>query len=250
MHRIQADRCDGETVLEERPANRAKERPENRAKPTLVIFDCDGVLVDSEPISLAILTAGLNRIGVAIDVETVRERFAGTSMPSIMAHVLRDHAVALPEDFVVSLKAETLAAFDAGLAPMDGIAEALRGLAVPTCVASSSDPVRLRHSLTLTGLLPFFEGRIFSSSEVARGKPFPDLFLHAASCLDTAPGDCLVIEDSVPGVLAARAAGMRVVGFTGGGHWSHDRAGGPLATAGAECVFHDFRAFGTVLAVP
>lgn len=224
-----------------------QEKSSNRAKPSLVIFDCDGVLVDSEPISLAILTAGLNRIGVAIDFETVRERFAGTSMPSIMAQVLRDHAVTVPEDFVGSLKAETLAAFDAGLAPMDGIVEVLRSLAIPTCVASSSDPVRLRHSLTLTGLLPFFDGRTFSSSMVARGKPFPDLFHHAASCLGVAPGDCLVIEDSAPGVLAARAADMRVIGFTGGGHWRHDRAGRSLIGAGAERVFHDFRVFGSLL---
>ena len=204
--------------------------------PALVIFDCDGVLIDSEPISLARLTAGLNRIGVDIDVETVRARFAGTSMTSIMAAIEAQTGIVAPEGFVAEVKADTLAAFDRDLEAMTGIAEAVRALPVATCVASSSDPVRLRHSLTLTGLLPLFEGRVFSSSEVARGKPFPDLFLHAAAIMGVAPGACVVIEDSVPGVTAARAAGMRVLGFSGGSHWAHDRSGADLLEAGAERV--------------
>ena len=205
--------------------------------PALVIFDCDGVLVDSEPISLATLTRGLNGLGIAIDVETVRARFAGTSMTSIMEHVACDYGVAAPAGFVERVKAETLAAFEAELSAMAGIAEELEALRLPFCVASSSDPVRLRRSLGLTGLLPHFEGRIFSSVEVARGKPFPDLFLHAAQRMGFAPARCLVVEDSVPGVLAARAAGMRVAGFTGGGHWGHDRTGRDLIAAGAATVF-------------
>ena len=209
--------------------------------PALVIFDCDGVLVDSEPLSLACLTAGLNRIGVPIDVETVRARFAGTAMASIMAHVARDYAVTAPDGFVDAVKAETLAIFDAELRPMAGIAEAVASLGRPSCVASSSDPVRLRHSLGLTGLLPLFEGRIYSAVEVARGKPFPDLFLHAAARMGFPPDACLVIEDSVPGVTAARAAGMRVLGFTGGGHWRHDRSGADLLAAGAALVYGDHR---------
>ena len=214
----------------------------------LVIFDCDGVLVDSEPISLMRLTLGLNRIGVPIDVETVRVRFAGTSMPSIMAHIVRDYAVAVPDDFVDSVKADTLRAFDAGLAAMPGVGDAVAGLALPHCVASSSDPVRLAHTLGLTGLLPLFEGRIYSSTMVARGKPAPDLFLHAAAKMGATPETCLVIEDSVPGVQAARAAGMRVLGFTGGGHWAHDRTGRDLMAAGAARVFDDFARFAAVVA--
>lgn len=202
----------------------------------LVIFDCDGVLIDSEPISLARLTAGLNQIGLPIDVDTVRVRFAGTSMTSIMERVAQEDGLVAPPGFVEAVKADTLRAFDRELRAMAGIAEAVAALRVPCCVASSSDPVRLRHSLGLTGLLPLFEGRIFSSSEVARGKPFPDLFLHAAAIMGAAPEACLVVEDSVPGVVAARAAGMRVVGFSGGGHWGHDRAGGDLLAAGAERV--------------
>jgi HAD superfamily hydrolase (TIGR01509 family) len=209
-------------------------------RPALVIFDCDGVLVDSEPISLACLTAGLNRIGVPIDVETVRVRFAGTSMTSIMAHIARDYGVVAPDGFVDAVKAETLRAFDVELRAMAGAAETIAALDLPICVASSSDPVRLHHSLGLTGLLPLFEGRIFSSVEVPRGKPFPDLFLHAAARMQTAPASCLVVEDSVPGVTAARAAGMRVIGFTGGGHWGHDPAGADLSAAGADVVVSDY----------
>lgn len=223
------------------------ERTEASA-PALVIFDCDGVLVDSEPISLATLTGALNRIGVPIDVDTVRERFAGTSMTSIMEHIARDYAVDAPEGFVAAVKTETLAAFDAHLQAVAGVAEVVRALDLPFCVASSSDPVRLRHTLGLTGLLPLFENRLFSSSMVARGKPAPDLFLHAAAQMGAAPTACLVVEDSVPGVIAARAAGMRVVGFTGGGHWGHDRSGLDLAAAGAASIFDTFAAFRGLLA--
>lgn len=208
--------------------------------PALVIFDCDGVLVDSEPLSLACLTAGLNRIGVAIDLDTVRSRFAGTSMVSIMGHIERDYGISAPPDFVAEVKAETLATFDRELRAMRGVAEAIRALNLPICVASSSDPVRLRHSLTLTGLLPLFSGNVFSSAQVQRGKPYPDLFLFAADRMGAAPPECLVIEDSVPGVTAAVAAGMPVVGFTGGGHWGHDPAGTDLLRAGAALVLSDY----------
>ncbi len=214
----------------------------------LVIFDCDGVLIDSEPISLATLTRGLNGIGLAIDIDAVRERFAGTSMTSIMERVAREDGITAPDGFVERVKAETLAAFEAELTAMAGIAEAVGLLHLPFCVASSSDPVRLRRSLGLTGLLPLFEGRVFSSAQVARGKPFPDLFLFAAERMGIAPANCLVIEDSVPGVQAARAAGMRVVGFTGGGHWGHDRAGRDLLAAGAATVFSAHADLGRIVA--
>ncbi|GJD94901.1 HAD family hydrolase [Methylobacterium iners] len=219
-----------------------------RAALDLVIFDCDGVLVDSEPISLRCLTDGLNRIGVPIDVDTVRVRFAGTSMPSIMDHLARDYGIVAPEGFVAAVKAETLRAFDEGLQAMPGVAEFVAALTLPCCVASSSDPVRLRHSLGLTGLLHLFEGRIYSATMVSRGKPAPDLFLYAAHAMGTASERCLVIEDSVPGVTAARAAGMRVAGFTGGGHWTHDRSGADLTGAGAGQVFGDFHTLAGVVA--
>jgi HAD superfamily hydrolase (TIGR01509 family) len=234
---------DAPTRLDPRPA-----RSGTAPALALVIFDCDGVLVDSEPISLARLTAGLNRIGVPIDVETVRARFAGTSMASIMGHIANDYGIAAPDGFVEAVKADTLRAFDGELRAMAGVAAAVAALGLPSCVASSSDPVRLRHSLGLTGLLPLFEGRIFSSTQVARGKPAPDLFLHAAAAMGAAPEACLVIEDSVPGVTAARAAGMRVVGFSGGGHWGHDPLAADLSQAGAARIFRDYGDLAAVIA--
>jgi HAD superfamily hydrolase (TIGR01509 family) len=209
--------------------------------PDLIIFDCDGVLIDSEPISLARLTDNLVRIGVPIDLATVARRFTGTSMTSIMAHIAADYGVATPEGFVDAVRADTLRAFEAELRAIAGVAEVLADLPHRRCVASSSDPARLRHALTLTGLLPLFGDHVFSSTMVARGKPFPDLFLYAADRMGAEPDNCVVIEDSVPGVTAARAAGMRVLGFAGGGHWQHDRAGADLLAAGAALVFDDVR---------
>ncbi|UHC15643.1 HAD family hydrolase [Methylobacterium currus] len=212
------------------------------AGPELVIFDCDGVLVDSEPISLARLTENLQRIGVPIDLYTVARRFTGTSMTSIMAHIATDYGVPAPEGFVDAVRAETLRAFDAELTAIAGAGAVLEAMRKRRCVASSSDPQRLRHALALTGLLEHFDGHVFSAAMVARGKPFPDLFLYAASEMGVAPEACVVIEDSVPGVTAARAAGMPVLGFCGGGHWAHDRAGADLLAAGALRVFDEFTA--------
>ncbi|WP_407528823.1 HAD family hydrolase [Methylobacterium oryzisoli] len=209
-------------------------------RPDLVIFDCDGVLIDSEPISLARLTDNLVRIGVPIDLDTVARRFTGTSMTSIMAHITADYGVTAPDGFVDAVRADTLRAFEAELTAIAGVADVLEALPDRRCVASSSDPARLAHALTLTGLLPLFHGHVFSASMVARGKPAPDLFLHAAERMGAAPERCLVIEDSVPGVTAARAAGMRVFGFAGGGHWRHDPAADDLVAAGAALVFADF----------
>ncbi|AWN53618.1 HAD family hydrolase [Methylobacterium sp. 17Sr1-1] len=209
-------------------------------RPELVIFDCDGVLVDSEPISLVRLTEALRRIGVPIDLDTVARRFTGTSMTSIMAHVATDYGVAAPEGFVDAVRADTLRAFDAELEAIRGAGAVLGAMQDRRCVASSSDPQRLRHALSLTGLLEHFDGHVFSATMVARGKPFPDLFLYAAAQMGVAPEACVVIEDSVPGVTAARAAGMPVLGFCGGGHWSHDRAGADLLAAGALRVFDEF----------
>lgn len=248
--RAKPARLSGDGFLTDHSSTTTAPRPvgDAHAPLALVIFDCDGVLVDSEPISLARLTAGLNGIGVPMDVETVRVRFAGTSMTSIMAHIARDYPVTVPDDFVATVKADTLRAFDAGLTAMPGVARAVAGLALPHCVASSSDPVRLAHTLGLTGLLPLFAGRVYSSTMVARGKPAPDLFLHAAAAMGADPRACLVVEDSVPGVQAARAAGMRVLGFTGGGHWTHDRGGADLVAAGAARVFDDFSGFAALVA--
>ncbi len=147
----------------------------------------------------------------------------------------RLHGPRLPADFAETLRLRVAAAFETELAAIDCVAAAIDAVPGLRCVASSSTPERLRHSLKLTGLWDRFAPNVFSATQVARGKPAPDLFLFAAASMGADPSACLVIEDSVPGVQAAVAAGMRVVGFTGGGHCRPGHAGWLLA-AGADAV--------------
>jgi HAD superfamily hydrolase (TIGR01509 family) len=184
----------------------------------LVIFDCDGVVIDSEVISARVLIAHLASIGVSVDIVHCRTHFLGRSFPKVAAEVRETYGIMLPDDFESSYRATLLKAFDIELQPMAGIVAVLKDLAVASCIATSSSPPRARHSLELTGLLSHFHGRIYTASEVAKGKPAPDLFLHAAQQMGVEPENCLVIEDSVPGIKAALAAGMRVLHFTGGSH--------------------------------
>jgi HAD superfamily hydrolase (TIGR01509 family) len=186
--------------------------------PSLVIFDCDGVLVDSEPIANRVLAEALNEAGYAISLDEAVARFVGRSMASVIAMVETDHGRSLPEGWLEDCQARTFEAFRRDLLAMPGMEEALKRISVPVCVASSGAPDKIAHSLSLTGLDRFFDGNLFSASMVARGKPAPDLFLYAARTMGVEPEQCLVIEDSVPGVEAAVAAGMRVLGFVGGGH--------------------------------
>jgi HAD superfamily hydrolase (TIGR01509 family) len=206
-------------------------------RPTeLVIFDCDGVLVDSELIGCRIEAEELSRLGLAITGEEILERFAGATAAETFRTLEAEHGQPLPADFVPRVKAAILAAFGRELQAIAGIAAALERITLPVCVASSSDPARIEHSLAVVGLLERFAPHIFSAAAVERGKPAPDLFLHAARCMDTPPGRCVVIEDSVRGVQAGVAAGMRVLGFAGGSHCrpGHDQR---LRAAGAERVF-------------
>lgn len=184
----------------------------------LVLFDCDGVLVDSEPISLRLFVEMLAGSGLEIDAATASDRFLGRSLASARTILAEDYDLLLSDAALEGMRTRLLAAFAAELQPIRGIAETLDALPCRFCVASSSLPERIELSLTVTGLWPRFEGRVFSSSMVANGKPAPDLFLHAASVLGAQPSDCLVVEDSPAGIVAAKAAGMRVVAFTGGGH--------------------------------
>ncbi|WP_102223747.1 HAD family hydrolase [Acidimangrovimonas sediminis] len=184
----------------------------------LVIFDCDGVLIDSEVISARMLIAELAAHGVTIDMAHVARHFLGRSYPVVLQNVRETFGIDLPASFEADYRARLLAAFDRDLKVMPGVSEVIDGLRVPYCAATSSSPPRARHSLMLTGLAARFEGRIFTASEVARGKPAPDLFLHAAARMGVAPARCLVIEDSLMGLRAARAAAMPVVHFTGGSH--------------------------------
>lgn len=184
----------------------------------LVIFDCDGVLIDSEIISARVLMAALEEAGVVVDFPYFKAHFLGRSFPRVAESIRQDFRVRLPESFESDYRARLLAAFECELKPVAGIVGVLESLAVRACVATSSSPQRAGRSLQLSGLDRFFGGDVFTASQVANGKPAPDLFLHAAAQCGVAPARCLVIEDSVPGLEAARAAGMEVWHFIGGSH--------------------------------
>jgi HAD superfamily hydrolase (TIGR01509 family) len=184
----------------------------------LVIFDCDGVLIDSEIISARMLIAELGTLGVRVDLDYVARHFLGRSYPTVMAQIRRDFSLDLPANFEDGYRARLLAAFVRDLKVMPGAGKVLEILSLPRCVATSSSPHRVEQSLRITGLWPLVAGLVFTASEVANGKPSPDLFLHAAARMGAHPERCLVIEDSLTGIRAARAAGMEVWRFVGGSH--------------------------------
>jgi HAD superfamily hydrolase (TIGR01509 family) len=179
----------------------------------LVIFDCDGVLVDSEPISNRILARRLTAIGLpTTTAESIRD-YMGRSWASCQILIEQRLGRALPAGFADGYHAELYAALRSELEPVAGVAAALEQISAPACVASSGSHEKIRTSLGTTGLLARFEGRIFSASDVEHGKPAPDLFLHAAAAMGHAPADCVVVEDAPAGVAAGRAAGMTVLGY-------------------------------------
>lgn len=200
----------------------------------LLIFDCDGVLVDSEVLSCRIDAEVLTGLGIPYTAEEIAREFTGVSLKDQIARIEAERGCRLPEDFPEQLTHAVLARFETDLEPIPGVRKAILALPFRRCVASSSLPERIALSLRVTGLSDLFE-HVFSSIEVPRGKPAPDLFLHAAARMNTPPRDCLVIEDSVAGVQAARAAGMYVIGFTGGSHCrpGHNET---LRDAGAHAV--------------
>jgi HAD superfamily hydrolase (TIGR01509 family) len=194
----------------------------------LVIFDCDGVLVDSERISVRVGTAALRRLGWTIDESEYAERFVGCS------NEYWDEQVGeTPPGWYDEIRAEYAAAVKAELRAIQGIEDALDRLDIPYCVASNGRHASIRASLEVTGLAPRFDGRVFSAEDVARGKPAPDLFLHAAATMGAPPERCVVVEDSPFGVTAAVSAGMRCLAFAGG-LTPPDRLTGLGAT-----LFHD-----------
>jgi HAD superfamily hydrolase (TIGR01509 family) len=182
----------------------------------LVIFDCDGVLVDSEPIAVRIDVEMLAEVGVIMTEEEVIERFVGRSPEVILAEAEARLGRRVPDGWFERGEARIRRAYATDLKPVPGIPEALEAIEDPVCVASSSGHENLRYKLELTGLYERFAGHIFSATEVANGKPAPDLFLHAASRMGAEPADGVVVEDSRYGVQAARAAGMDVFGYAGG----------------------------------
>jgi HAD superfamily hydrolase (TIGR01509 family) len=207
----------------------------------VVIFDCNGVLVDSEPIVFAVLADALSRIGMPSSAAELAQQFHGRRPADVFAMLARSGQRTFPPDFSDTVAAETLRRLRAELRPVAHAAHALTWIRGPKAVASSSPIDRVRVSLEVTGLLRYFEPRLFSASEVARGKPAPDLFLLAAKRLNVAPAECIVVEDSVAGVGAAKAAGMHPIGFVGSSP-SEGRLARDLSAAGARSVIADLRA--------
>jgi HAD superfamily hydrolase (TIGR01509 family) len=207
--------------------------------PELVIFDCDGVLVDSEPIALAVIRRRLGEAGLSLTEAEARERFLGRRFDAVTRWAESESGAPLPETFADDVSREILARFARELKGVEGVRQAVGALRARVCVASSSAPERLGLALRATGYEALFAPNIFSGAEVALGKPNPDLFLFAARAMGAQPRDCLVIEDSVAGIAAARAAGMRAFGFVGASHFSQGREGADLTAAGAELVFDD-----------
>jgi HAD superfamily hydrolase (TIGR01509 family) len=202
----------------------------------LIIFDCDGVLLESEIISCSTDAVELTKAGFPYTTEEVCEQFLGKSLKSMLATIEADHGKPLPNGFSDHLKRCNKERFEQKLVAVDGIEQVLDGLALPFCVASSSDVARLNHSLGLVGLHGRFAPHIYSADHVENAKPAPDLFLHAASCMGAVPDRCLVIEDSLAGVAAGLAAGMAVLGFHGGAHCPAGH-GDRLTKAGTHRIF-------------
>ncbi|TCK31399.1 HAD superfamily hydrolase (TIGR01509 family) [Ancylobacter aquaticus] len=189
-------------------------------RPGLIIFDCDGVLIDSEMLAARALVTELACHGVAVDMDFVARHFIGRAHTVIRTEVQARFGSDLPASFEGDYRSRLLAAFETGLAPMEGAVEALAALTVPFCLATSSSPPRLAASLRIVGLAEVFAGRAFTASQVARGKPAPDLFLYAAAQMGAHPAACVLVEDSAAGVAAGLAAGMEVWHFVGGAHFA------------------------------
>ena len=178
-----------------------------------MIFDCDGVLVDSELLSNRVLAQTLAEVGLPMSLDETIATFMGHSMSACVAIIEERTSRPISPNFVADFRDRTFEVFRRELRPVAGIESALDAIDLPSCVASSGPPEKIHLTLSITGLLPRFAGRIFSAVEVERGKPHPDLFLHAAHKMGVAPTACAVVEDSVRGVQAAIAAGMRVFGY-------------------------------------
>ncbi len=211
----------------------------------LVIFDCDGVLVDSELISNRNLAAYLSELGMPHTTEQSLERYAGRSMSSVIK-LIEDTCGPLPDDFAPEIRRRNAHSSEHELRAIDGIADVLSSMSEAKCVASSGHSDRIRHSLSLTALSSFFGENVFSAIQVKNGKPAPDLFLYAAQQMGATAKKAVVIEDSIPGVQAGVAAGMDVIGFIGASHImeGHEEE---LSAAGARFIFDDMRALPGIL---
>lgn len=221
--------------------------------PFAVIFDLDGCLADSEPLSLEAIAAEMRAIGIAeARAEQIRDEFLGVTIAVICARIAEHTGHPCPPDFPDRVESRLFEAYETDLKPVYGaraLLEALQAADVPVAIATGGSRKRMQKTLECAGLAGFFEGRGFSAEEVAQGKPAPDLFLHAASQLGAAPEDCVVVEDSPHGIVGAVAAGMRALGFTGGSHLERVRGrhAETLRVAGATDVFATVEALSAAL---
>jgi HAD superfamily hydrolase (TIGR01509 family) len=206
----------------------------------LLIFDCDGVLVDSEVLAGQTLAEMLAALGQPMSYEEVVRTFAGRSVKDVLDLIERRLGHAVPADIGQHYRERLFDRFRAALKPVPGVEHAIAALPYPRCVASFSSPERLHLALEVTGLAPLFGEHAFSATQVEHGKPAPDLFLFAARWMRVAAGECVVIEDSPLGVAAGRAADMTVVGFAGASHAS-DQLARRLQEAGAHAIIHAMR---------
>jgi HAD superfamily hydrolase (TIGR01509 family) len=206
----------------------------------LIIFDCDGVLVDSEVISCRAHAATLTRHGYSITADQVLDRFLGVSDREARMTIEAELGHSLPADFEAQMKQAALQRYADELRPIPDINDVMAAIGLPKCVASSGTPEKIRHGLTCAGIYDLLAPHIFSAVQVKRGKPAPDLFLFAAEQMKVPPARCVVIEDSIPGVTGAIAAGMTALGFHGGSHCRPGHAD-TLRAAGAAATFDDMR---------
>jgi HAD superfamily hydrolase (TIGR01509 family) len=204
----------------------------------LIIFDCDGVLIDSEIVVCRLVGEAFTHLGHPLTLDEVIRRFAGRPEPEMIAEIERDWGRPVPPEYFVEIRKSIAHAYATELRAVRGVAEVLERIRIPICVASSSYPEKLKLGLETVGLYRRFAPNLISATFVAHGKPAPDVFIYAAGWMRTPIPDCIAIEDSIPGVRSARAAGLRVFGFTGGSHCPPEH-GDRLLEAGAERVIRE-----------
>lgn len=211
-----------------------------------IIFDCDGVLVDSEPLSMRVDVDLLAENGVVMSLEEAHRRFVGHTFEAMVESITRETGIRFPADLSEQKDRRLMDLFRRDLKPVDGVADVLGILAIKPSVASNSPRHRIVGALELTGLTSFFENRITTFEDVALPKPAPDVFLAAAARAGTVPELCTVVEDSTTGVSAAKAAGCRVLGFTGT-HTGPEKHAVLLREAGADAIFATMAELPTLL---
>lgn len=217
--------------------------------PDLVIFDCDGVLVDSEILAARIEAEMITQAGFPIEAEDIFERYAGLTFHDILLRIEAEAQIPFQASLIEQVEAMVDRKLRNDVRPIEGAARAVHSVTAPRCICSNSSAERLAAMLERTGLAPFFPDTVFSvfDTPTRKPKPAPDVFLHAAARMNADPANTFVVEDSVHGIAGARTAGMRVIGFTGASH-SYPGHADRLTEAGAETVINRWTDFPAVLA--